>query len=202
MKNGEEVAIKRVDAHRAKFEQEAQILESIKHENIVRFFHITERSALLYVIMELCKDNMNEFLKSRPISISSKEMSKYMCHIAKGLHYLHAEKRIVHRDIKPKNLLVTKVQEQWTVKLSDFGLSKDLSENESSVSATVGVGSPAWQAPEVLNGSRKIPYGFRSDIFSAGLVYMGIITRQQGEDIQPLTGTFCYNLSYKENRSS
>jgi len=85
--------------------------------------------------------------------------------VAQGLHYLHERKQI-HRDIKPSNLLINGKGE---VKISDFGIVRDVREGEIDVETFVG--TMLYMSPERINGE---PYSFASDIWSCGLSLMAI----------------------------
>ncbi|KAG3163391.1 hypothetical protein PI124_g5530 [Phytophthora idaei] len=91
--------------------------------------------------------------------------TKVKIHIAIGvalaLEYLHSRSPpIIHRDLKSKNILISKRLEP---KLSDFGVSRSRQEN----SMTAGVGTPYWSAPEILEGKR---YTEQADMYSLGVV--------------------------------
>jgi len=85
-----------------------------------------------------------------------------MSQLAAGVRYLHVEKGILHRDIKPGNVLVSPGP---ILKLCDFGLAKILSSDSQAMTNTIGVGSPPFMAPEVKKGGS---YGREADIFSLG----------------------------------
>lgn len=96
--------------------------------------------------------------------------------IADGLEYIHSQK-LIHRDIKPDNILITK---EATIKLSDFGLSKQLS-SQNTLTMSGFRGCQYYAAPEILPlfivGGPSIKASSSSDIFSTGCVYFVFLTR-------------------------
>lgn len=85
-----------------------------------------------------------------------------MRQLSSALHYLHIEKRMLHRDIKASNVLVDIRNQEPVLKLTDFGLATTL--NDDSLAHTMA-GTPYYIAPEVLSMQ---PYGRSADIFSLG----------------------------------
>jgi serine/threonine protein kinase len=82
------------------------------------------------------------------------------------------KKNLVHRDIKLDNILISKIEDEdkFNVKLGDFGLTTFLKEGDK---LSKLCGSPSYIAPEIL---MKLPYDFKSDIFSAGSVFYNLLT--------------------------
>jgi len=92
--------------------------------------------------------------------------------VAKGMNYLHrSSPPIVHRDLKSPNLLVDK---NWTVKVCDFGLSRQ--KHNTFLTSKSGAGTPEWMAPEVLRNELSDE---KSDVYSFGVILWELATLQQ-----------------------
>ena len=142
--------------------------------------------------MELCDGSMNQLFLPDKSAAKYRAMmpapEKVLLQLAEGLEYIHS-KKIVHRDIKPHNVLfkVDAVSQKVTMKWADFGLSKPLSDcGHFSLSDATGSGTHCWIAPEILeknsfaaasnnNGNPKI--SFKCDIWSAGCVFFYYLTK-------------------------
>ncbi|CAL8138453.1 unnamed protein product [Orchesella dallaii] len=133
-----------------KIHQELQVLEGCDtHKNIVRLFGHQKHQDYVLIALELCDMTLKEWVEDNALKRSIKiSQTKVLRQITKGLEWLH-EKKIVHRDLKPENILLTRKPEK--VKISDFGLSKSLTNGRRFVSSS-GTGTKGWIAPEILKG--------------------------------------------------
>ncbi|KAL7136806.1 hypothetical protein ABFS83_10G054800 [Erythranthe nasuta] len=104
--------------------------------------------------------------------------------VLKGLWYLHHEKHIIHRDLKPSNLLIN---HRGEVKITDFGVSTILG-SKSSVADSI-VGTYVYMSPERISGGH---YGYKSDIWSLGLVMLECATGHFPFSSPQPTGWTCY----------
>ncbi|KAG7661155.1 IRE1 [[Candida] subhashii] len=146
--------------------------ESDDHPNVVRYFcsQSSESEKFLYIALELCLCTLEDIVEKKQPMLRIPRKNDILYQLASGLHYLHSLK-IVHRDIKPQNILVadakrkkhhhhkqngsTQHQEENNVRLliSDFGLCKKLDNDQSSFRATTqhaASGTSGWRAPELL----------------------------------------------------
>lgn len=145
--------------NRQKLISEIKIHKSLSHPHIVNFYSNYEDEENICLILELCKNqSLSELLKRRK-RISEKETQYYVYQLLLAVKYLHGLK-ILHRDIKLGNLLLT---ENMEVKLGDFGLATKL-EYEGERKRTI-CGTPNYIAPEVLEGS----HCYEADIWSIGV---------------------------------
>ena len=105
-----------------RFEREAEILQQFRHPNIVRFLALGRFQGTSYFAMEYVPgETLEQFLAERG-PLPWREVVDLGIQICDALHYAH-EHGVVHRDLKPSNLMVT---EQRQIKLTDFGIAKDL----------------------------------------------------------------------------
>ncbi|KAF2773308.1 hypothetical protein EJ03DRAFT_125829 [Teratosphaeria nubilosa] len=131
-----------------KLENEMKIMKAISHPNIVQYVDYQDIEHHLYIIMEYvpCGDMQQCLLQYGPLD---EDIAKKMAaQVLDSLSYLH-KKKITHRDIKPDNILIADMQpDTFTVKLSDFGLSKVVNENETFLKTFCG--TLLYCAPEVF----------------------------------------------------
>ncbi len=152
----------------SRFRREAQSVASLSHPNIVSIYDVGEDSGLYFIVMELVEgETLRDRLKARgrlPVSEALEITSK----ICQGLGHAHA-RRIIHRDIKPQNILITP---QGDVKVADFGIARALG-GVSTTSRDVVIGSAPYLSPEqAKNGTVSV----RSDLYSLGVVLYEMLT--------------------------
>ena len=159
------VAVKLIDKNNLSDKQlqhvrrEISLMKSIEHENIIKLFDVIEGEEKIALIMEYAlKGQLNTYLKTEEKSHKI-NIKKFFAEIISAVEYLHEEKHIIHRDIKPQNILVDRFSR---IKLADFGLST----LEDSINNT-RCGSPGYTSPEML---LKQDYGPATDIWSLGVV--------------------------------
>ncbi|KAL6076589.1 Constitutive triple response 4 [Balamuthia mandrillaris] len=157
------------------FIKEIEIMSKLRHPNVVQFLGACLQPPNICIVTEfLEKGNLAEVLKrdkdgSEPLSWHKK--IKMARQAAQGMNYLHQSKpKIVHRDLKSLNLLV---DENLTVKVADFGLSK-LTVTGNTLNSKVG--SLNWCAPEIL--LQNMPYTDKADIYSFGMVLWELLTHE------------------------
>ncbi|GAA5986223.1 hypothetical protein JCM10908_006463 [Rhodotorula pacifica] len=133
--------------------------ESDDHPHVIRYFCKEQRDTFLYIALELCPASLFDLIDqpaSHPELVAQLDPKKALKQVASGLRHLHSLK-IVHRDIKPQNILVSTAkrgQPGLRMLISDFGLCKKLDVDESSFQQTINhaAGSFGYRAPEVLRG--------------------------------------------------
>ncbi|BGP26510.1 other/IRE protein kinase [Rhodotorula toruloides] len=133
--------------------------ESDDHPHVIRYFCKEQRETFLYIALELCPASLFDLVdqpSAFPDLVRQLDPKKALKQITSGLRHLHSLK-IVHRDIKPQNILVSTAkrgQPGLRMLISDFGLCKKLDVDESSFQQTVNhaAGSFGYRAPEVLRG--------------------------------------------------
>lgn len=156
---GRAVAVKRLlkDFVTIATHEVALLQESDDHPNVIRYFCKEQRDTFLYIALELCPASLYELIdqpNSFPELTRDFDLKKALRQITGGIRHLHKLK-IVHRDIKPQNILVSPTKAGGVrMLISDFGLCKKLDLDESSFQQTVNhaAGSFGYRAPEVLRG--------------------------------------------------
>src|SRR5438876_1303697 len=130
-------------AHLKRFRREAEAAASLNHPCIVPIYEVGERDGSCYFSMKLVEGGqLDEVIRRTPMSI--RQSAELIAKVARTVHYAH-EHGILHRDIKPGNVLLDQKSEPH---LTDFGLAR-LVETESTVTRTMEVlGTPSYMAPE------------------------------------------------------
>jgi len=118
------------------------------------------------------RGSLFKILHDQTMKLQIETIRRMMLDAARGMNYLHkSDPVIIHRDLKSHNLLV---DENWKVKVCDFGLSKIL-ETQSDFTTMTACGTPSWTAPEIL---RNEIYTEKADIYSFGIVLWECMTRE------------------------
>lgn len=151
-----------------RFIQEIDVMQSIKHPNVVEILDIIYTTENVYVITEYCQNGeLFEYIIKQP-NLSYQEVRKIFFQVTFALFFIH-QKKIAHRDIKPENILLDMNN---NVKLADFGFSRHIEENNL---MSTPCGSQFYAAPEIIKG---LEYdGQKSDIWSLGVLLYAIATK-------------------------
>jgi len=167
------------------FRKEVDIMTQMRHPNVTLFMGACTESGHLAIVTELMTDSVHNILHKRKSEISLPHKVKMAKDTAAGMAWLHgASPQILHRDLKPQNLLV---DEHWNVKLCDFGLSQ-VKLLEAKVRDGKSIpGTPLWMAPEVLTGK---DVDEKADVYSYGIVLWEIIAEQEPFPHMDSYGTF------------
>ena len=186
------VAIKYIEppiANRARnmryMQSELDTLNSIDHPNVVDLIYYKQIGHCMYLILEHCECDLQKFAHENNAFEELK--FDFIQGIAEGLHCLHHH-RIIHRDIKPENALVKEAHGTRIAKLTDLGLSRCVPEGgTTSFSATPGIGTRQWMAPEVFaDEDGQAHYSMPADVYAFGLLSWSVIVHRPGEFLHPL----------------
>ncbi|XP_052607752.1 serine/threonine-protein kinase Nek3 isoform X3 [Peromyscus californicus insignis] len=143
--------------------KEAVLLAKMKHPNIVAFKEAFEAEGNLYIVMEYCDggDLMQKIKQQKGKLLPEDTILNWFIQICLGVNHIH-KKRVLHRDIKSKNVFLT---QSGKVKLGDFGSARLLS--SPMAFACTYVGTPYYVPPEIWE---NLPYNNKSDIWSLGCI--------------------------------
>ena len=160
------------EAHLKRFRLEAEAAASLEHPGIVPIHEVGERDGSCYFSMKFIEGGqLDEVVKQTPMSI--RQAAELIAKVARTVHYAH-EHGILHRDIKPGNILLDQKGEPH---LTDFGLAR-LVESESTVTRTLEVlGTPSYMAPEQAVGNNDVVSSV-TDVYGLGAVLYQLLTGQ------------------------
>lgn len=152
------------------FIKEARAAAKLNHPHIVQAYAVGEDEGLYYFAMEnIDGTTMKQILDKKKI-IPVDEAVQIIQQIAEALDYAWAEQRLIHRDIKPDNIMLTK---NGKAKLADLGLARVAGEKDDMESEDEVMGTPQYISPEALLGE---PMDVRSDIYSLGATFYQFVT--------------------------
>ncbi|XP_031446103.1 serine/threonine-protein kinase Nek10 isoform X1 [Phasianus colchicus] len=147
------------------------IKEQLYHPNVVRYYRTFLENDRLYIVMELIDGvPLGEHfhsLKEKQQKFTEERIWNIFIQLCLALRYLHKEKRIVHRDLTPNNVMLG---DKDKVKITDFGLAKQKQENSKLASV---VGTILYSCPEVVKSE---PYGEKADVWAAGCILYQMAT--------------------------
>jgi serine/threonine protein kinase len=134
-----------------------------------------------YIVLELCVGTLGNVIEENYEGPQLPSDLEIFYQIADGLDYIHSNK-LIHRDIKPDNILISR---DGFVKLSDFGLSKPVSDRGTcSISAGLK-GTLLWMAPEMRGNTERVRATPMSDVFPCGCVFFVYHSRNMNGGIHP-----------------
>ena len=165
-----DVAMKEVDRQQgipATALREAATMKMLKHSNIVTVYEIVFLKSTMTFILEYMDFDLMQVLKGAPNGLPVEEARLLLFQLLRGIQYCH-QKHILHRDLKPRNLLVNTHGE---LKIADFGLARWTSVPCFEYSSKVV--TLAYRAPEILLGSTD--YGASVDMWSVGCIFAEMI---------------------------
>ncbi len=147
-----------------RFQREARVAAGLAHPNIVPIFDFGSEGKLHYLVMEYVEGrSLKDLLAEKRLDPES--ALKIAHTVARALQFAH-ERRIVHRDVKPANLLLDR---QGRVRILDFGLAKSLADGKALTLSRAMVGTPCYMSPEQAFGAPE-EVDHRTDLYSLGAV--------------------------------
>jgi serine/threonine protein kinase len=194
------VALKMISAEatppeRARFKAEAEAVARLQHPHIVQIFEVGEHASRPYLVLELVEaGNLARQLGGTPLA--ARAAAQLLLPLAQAVAYAHA-RGVVHRDLKPGNVLLAAASGQWPVaskeqqppsalatgrwplatipKIADFGLAKRLDLDQGQTRTGAVVGTPCYMAPEQAAGKSK-EIGPAADVYALGVLLYEALT--------------------------
>ncbi|BFU24164.1 protein kinase, putative [Entamoeba histolytica HM-1:IMSS-B] len=179
---GNKVAIKKLKKLQVlenminEFKDEVSMLEKFRNEYIVHFYGAVMIPNKLCFVTEFAEygslsDLIEKRMKNNPLD--EKLKIKFCLDAAKGIEYLHSN-GILHRDIKPDNILAISLEKNVEIngKLTDFGSSRNINMLMTNMTFTKGIGTPVYMAPEIL---KKDKYKMPADVYSFAVTMLHIL---------------------------
>ncbi|CAK1553753.1 unnamed protein product [Leptosia nina] len=166
--------LRRIPNGEQNVQREIQLLRILRHKNVIELVDVmyNDEKQKMYLVMEFCVGVLQDMLESSPgKKFPQNQAHDYFTQLLDGLEYLHGQ-GVVHKDIKPGNLLLTLEQ---TLKITDFGVAEALDMFSPHDTCYTGQGSPAFQPPEIANGAETFA-GTKVDIWSSGVTLYNMTT--------------------------
>lgn len=153
-----------------RFYREAKAMAKLDHPNVVRCYAVGEDHGFHYVAIEYVDGkSMQDWMKQlKQLSIGDATFIILAC--LDALSHAH-ESKLIHRDIKPDNILVTS---KGVVKVADLGLAKAIDEDNSMTQSGTGLGTPLYMPPEQARNAKHVDH--RTDIYALGGTYYNFLT--------------------------
>jgi serine/threonine-protein kinase len=180
----EEFESTQLDEVRRRFYQEAETAGRLSHPNIVTIYDVGEEHDLAYIAMDFIQgDSLDQHIHSDDL-LPLEDVFTIGVQVAQALDYAH-EQKVVHRDVKPGNIIYDRDKGQ--LKVTDFGIAC-LTDNSKTRTGTV-LGSPYYMSPEQIAGKKV---DGRADLFSLGVTLYQLFTGRL-----PFEGDSLTNLMYQ-----
>ncbi|MHC5036609.1 MAG: serine/threonine protein kinase, partial [Planctomycetota bacterium] len=168
-----------------RFHREARAAAQVEHPNIVQVYRVGVEGDRHFIIMQYVKGESLSSLIRREGRIEYRRATRMIFDVAKGLSHAH-EHGIIHRDIKPDNIMLT---EKGEVKLADFGLARELKTDDDISQAGQILGTPYYMSPEACQAEKV---DGRTDVYSLGATFYFMLT-----GVKPFTGNTPYEVILK-----
>uniref|UniRef100_K4A733 Protein kinase domain-containing protein n=1 Tax=Setaria italica TaxID=4555 RepID=K4A733_SETIT len=172
---GAEVAVKEIAMERLSSKlresllSEVDILRRIRHPNVIALHDSIKDHGRIYLILEYCRGGDLHGYLQRHKRVSETVAKHFIRQLASGLQMLR-DNNVVHRDLKPQNILLVENNENSLLKIADFGFAKFL---QPFALAETLCGSPLYMAPEVMQAQK---YDAKADLWSVGVILYQLVT--------------------------
>lgn len=169
-KTGQCVAVKEIACERLSkklkesLKLEVEVMRRMRDENILRFIDMETSGETVYIVLEYCGGgDLSQFIKKHG-RMDEASARRFMKQLAEGLRAMR-KAQLIHRDLKPQNLLLTSDGLDAELKIADFGFARYIRDSEGMADTVCG--SPLYMAPEVLNYQK---YDAKADLWSVGTI--------------------------------
>jgi serine/threonine-protein kinase len=175
-----------------RFKREIRLARKITHRNVLRTYDYGEAESVYFISMEFVRGYTLSELSDE---VENKQMAPRVAvgvarQICRGLQAAH-EQGIIHRDIKPQNVLI---DHKGEVKLMDFGIARMAEAPEAMTQAGLIVGTPHYMSPEQVQGKQLDP---RSDVYSMGVLIYEMLVGRRPFESSSLTGVLTAHITEK-----
>jgi len=156
-------ALHNIDKAKASLINEINIMRKLDQENIIKLYEVHENDSFIFLVLELLKGGelFDRIIKKG--AYTEKDACTLMKKLLTALDYMHS-RGLMHRDLKLENLILKDTENDYDIKLADFGLASVVNQGEYLFKRC---GTPGYVAPEILNDEK---YDQKVDVFSAGVI--------------------------------
>jgi len=175
-----------------RFKREIRLARKITHRNVLRTYDYGEAESVYFISMEFVRGyTLNELMDEAPArQMPSRATIGIARQISRGLHAAH-EQGIIHRDIKPQNVLIDAKGE---VKLMDFGVARMAEAPEAMTQAGLIIGTPHYMSPEQVQGKQL---DARTDVYAMGVLLYELLIGKRPFESSSLTGILTAHIMEK-----
>jgi Protein kinase domain len=169
------------DEVRRRFSREARLAAKLDHPNIVQVFDVGEEDGRPYIVMEQVDGGtLDDRLNGRRKPIATNESLGLLSQLCQGLGHAHS-KKLVHRDIKPQNLLLR--ASDGCLKITDFGIARAAEETTRLTQAGKVIGTERYMAPEQLADGKITP---ATDVYACGIVADELLPESRSPEVREI----------------
>jgi serine/threonine protein kinase len=167
---------------RARFTREARLAAKLDHPNVVQVYDVGEEGDRPFIVMELVAgETLGDRLERRRRSLPVPEALPLLRQMCDGVGHAHS-RRLVHRDVKPQNLLLREADD--CLKVADFGIARAVEETRLTRTGKV-IGTDRYMAPEQLADGRISP---ATDVFACGVVADEVLPERRPPELSEIVG--------------
>ncbi|HEX6179386.1 MAG TPA: serine/threonine-protein kinase, partial [Thermoanaerobaculia bacterium] len=171
-----------------RFKREIRLARKITHRNVLRTYDYGEADGIYFISMEFVRGYTLSELEQETRQLAPRAAMGIARQICRGLQAAH-EQGIIHRDIKPQNVLIDAKGE---VKLMDFGIARVAESPEAMTQAGLIVGTPHYMSPEQVRGDQL---DSRSDVYSMGVLMYEMLAGKRPFESSSLTGVLTAHIT-------